>query len=335
MSPSTMNEEERRDLIARQHRALYGREGSISMEGVSVVGVDGLPPPRTGMQVSTVPTTMASVGRGSSPLSLDHFRMGGTMNNHHQQQQQQQQALAQKSPHPLQPASAGVESEGPSSESVLQGSNSGHPSSAPARSRSPPNSNASPTSNPTNFSLFDHGHHDVGHHGSTNGPNPTQQSSRTSASSPSGSPPRQGASGGGNGKLTLSSGVAPIGTRPSPVGTAPTGNGGLAKRATTPLPSPLSHGFVASSDDGQGPTITSAGAHNERSTSAASNPSIATTTTTTTAAVATTTTTTPTGGSTNIPAVSDSNVGLVWGNKNGGVWGTTKNPLGVQASVWG
>jgi hypothetical protein len=92
--------------------------------------------------------------------------------------------------------------------------------------RSRANSTSSPASNQnTSYTLFE---------------NQQQQSSRTSTSSPGGSPPR-------NAKPPTSnaSNVAPIGTRPAtqqqpPVGQQP---GGLQKRSTTPLPSPLSYGF--------------------------------------------------------------------------------------------
>ena len=145
---------------------------------------------------------------------------------------------------------------------------------APGQQRSRANSTSSPSSNPTSsFSIFE---------------SAAQQSSRTSTSSPGGSPPRQG-------KAPTSSGVAPIGTRPSG---AQAPNPALNKRSTTPLPSPLSYGFAASSND------ENTDSKDGRTTSAASNP--------------------------NSQAQQD--VGLGWG-KNSGVWG--KNSLGVQASVWG
>ncbi|TVY16533.1 hypothetical protein LARI1_G006780 [Lachnellula arida] len=148
---------------------------------------------------------------------------------------------------------------------------------APGQQRSRANSTSSPSSNPTSsFSLFE---------------SAAQQSSRTSTSSPGGSPPRQG------GKAPTSSGVAPIGTRPS-ASQAP--NPALNKRSTTPLPSPLSYGFAAANnDEGQGTE------KDGRTTSAASNPNNA----------------------------QQQDVGLGWGGKSGVVWG--KNSLGVQASVWG
>ena len=144
---------------------------------------------------------------------------------------------------------------------------------APGQQRSRANSTSSPSSNPTSsFSLFD---------------SAAQQSSRTSTSSPGGSPPRQG--------KAPTSGVAPIGTRPSG---AQAPNPALNKRSTTPLPSPLSYGFAASSND------ETTDSKDGRTTSAASNP--------------------------NSQAQQD--VALGWGSKSG-VWG--KNSLGVQASVWG
>jgi hypothetical protein len=72
----------------------------------------------------------------------------------------------------------------------------------------------------------------------------------------------------------------------------------LNKRSTTPLPSPLSYGFAASSND------ENTDAKDGRTASAASNA--------------------------NSQAQQD--VKLGWGS-NSGVWG--KNSLGVQASVWG
>lgn len=142
------------------------------------------------------------------------------------------------------------------------------------------NSNASPQSNPpTNIGIFDSA---VG-----------QQASRTSNSSPTGgSPPRVG----GASKPTQGgSAVAPIGTRPSVTSQAP--NPALNKRSTTPLPSPLSHGFSASGNGDD--------ASQSASTSGApSNPP---------------------------SAAADGYNG--WGSRSG-VWGNKSN-LGVQASVWG
>jgi hypothetical protein len=107
------------------------------------------------------------------------------------------------------------------------------------------NSTSSPSSNSANFQVFD---------------NVAQQSSRTSTSSPGGSPPRQG-------KPATGTSVAPIGTRPAAQQAV---NPALNKRSTTPLPSPLSYGFAAN-EDGNANAKSGGGA--DRATSAASNPS--------------------------------------------------------------
>ncbi|KAI0120718.1 hypothetical protein BJ170DRAFT_588962 [Xylariales sp. AK1849] len=139
--------------------------------------------------------------------------------------------------------------------------------------------NASPQSNPPNGKgPFD---------------SAVQQVSRTSNSSPGSSPPRQGGAPGHSAPA-----VAPIGTRPSGAPQAP--NPALNKRSTTPLPSPLSHGFSASGhgdENGQG--ISTSGAP--------SNP----------------------------PSAAPEGYNG-WGNRAGtSVWGKQSSGLGVQASVWG
>lgn len=186
LSPAaTMSEEDRRELIARQHRALYG-------EGSNLYNADGT-------RASSQEARTSSTGRGASPSAFDSF--GQT------------------------PAGAGA---GTGDGSVQM----------PPRERA--ESTASPVSNPA-----------VHQFGSLND---AQQSSRTSNSSPGGSPPLTGTS------KTSASSVAPIGTRPVQ---AP----GLGKRSTTPLtPSSLSYGFNAS-DSRPGHAGT-----DQRSTSAASNP---------------------------------------------------------------
>lgn len=113
----------------------------------------------------------------------------------------------------------------------------------PQQQRSRANSTSPPSSNPANFILFDN----------------TQQSSRTSTSSPGGSPPRQG-------KAATGSSVAPIGTRPTQAA-----NPALNKRSTTPLPSPLSYGFAATEESGN--NMNNGNTTSDRTTSTASNPS--------------------------------------------------------------
>lgn len=59
MSPTTMSEEDRRELIARQHRALYGDNSSLyNADGTRAQGQDARVP---------------SGGRGPSPLAYDPF----------------------------------------------------------------------------------------------------------------------------------------------------------------------------------------------------------------------------------------------------------------------
>ncbi|CAJ2504391.1 Uu.00g117850.m01.CDS01 [Anthostomella pinea] len=142
------------------------------------------------------------------------------------------------------------------------------------------NSNASPQSNtPTNMGMFDNA--------------VNQQATRTSNSSPTGgSPPRAGETpkSGQTGNT-----VAPIGTRP--LGNSQAPNPALNKRSTTPLRSPLSHGFSASGNgDDMGQGVATSGVP--------SNP----------------------------PSASAEGYNG-WGSRSG-VWGNKSN-LGVQASVWG
>ncbi|OTB07407.1 hypothetical protein M426DRAFT_20110 [Hypoxylon sp. CI-4A] len=229
LSPGSMSEDERRDLIARQRSALFSGEGSYPEE--SSVNRPGAGAP--GLQ------TASSGHRGPSPLAYDYGR-------------------------PTIPGTA----ENPSQSIDTQG-------------LSRANSNASPQSNPqSNIGIFDSA---VG-----------QQANRTSNSSPTGgSPPRVG----GNSKPPQSgNAVAPIGTRPS--ATSQAQNPALNKRSTTPLPSPLSHGFSASGNGDD------------------SNQGIATS-----------------GAPSNPPSAAAEGYNG-WGNRSGGVWGN-KSSLGVQASVWG
>lgn len=75
-SPSTLSEEGRRELIARQHRALYGPEGSNYSQGQ--YNQDGTSHEQ-GQQAG--PGAM----RGSSPRGMDPFGMSGQSDNNQQQ----------------------------------------------------------------------------------------------------------------------------------------------------------------------------------------------------------------------------------------------------------
>lgn len=61
MSPNTMNEEERRELIARQHRALYGETSTLYNNN-----------PTSSQDVRV---QASGAGRGPSPLAFDPFGM--------------------------------------------------------------------------------------------------------------------------------------------------------------------------------------------------------------------------------------------------------------------
>ena len=248
ISPNTMNEEDRRELIARQHRALYGNDSSVFYERGSFSDSQT---PRPNTQATSV-SGPAVGGRGPSPRAFNSFGISSDQGQN-----------------------TSIDNPGPYSNNepnVVKG-----PSPKPQQSRSRANSTSSPASNNQSFNLFE---------------NAAQQSSRTSTSSPGGSPPRQPK----NQNAPIGSGVAPIGTRPTQNQAI---NPNLSKRSTTPLPSPLSYGFAPNE------SVTTTSAANERSTSAASNPTA---------------------------GAKENNINMNWGSSSG-VWG--KNPLGVQASVWG
>ncbi|KAG9533087.1 hypothetical protein KCU93_g671, partial [Aureobasidium melanogenum] len=193
---TTMSEDERRELIARQHRALYGNESALypTSDAAAAVAARRASQDVRGSISGDVRASISGASRsGASPLAFDPFH---------------------GEPAVQMPPRDGV---------MLPKS---------------PNSASSPQSNPTTF-------------GSLLGE--TQQSSRTSVSSPSGSPPL--------GQGSKGAAAAPIGTRPAPNAAQATG---LNKRSTTPLPSPLSFGFSANEQ-----------ARNERSTSAGPNGSVA------------------------------------------------------------
>lgn len=192
MSPNAMSEEDRRELIARQHRALYGEQSSLYNSNNPTSSQD-------------VRVQSSAAGRGPSPLAFDPF---------------------------------GMQAQNVSNEGSVQMPSRDKDVAAGASQEVRANSNPSPSSNQNPaFSLFEN----------------AQQASRTSNSSPGGSPPRQG-------PKASATGVAPIGTRPTANQGQPAG-APLSKRATTPLPSPLSYSYNASEQN------------NHATTSASLNPS--------------------------------------------------------------
>jgi len=180
-----MSEDERRELIARQHRALYGDSASLY---------------NSNNPTSSQDVRVSAAGRGQSPLAFDPFGLQTPTSG---------ESSVQMPPRGDKDAAGGAQE---------------------ARAnQSSPSSNQAP-----NFGLFDN----------------AQQASRTSNSSPGESPPRQGPKANG-------SGVAPIGTRP----TANQGQQAGAphgKRATTPLPSPLSFNHYNANEQANANSTTSA-----------------------------------------------------------------------------
>ena len=253
ISPNTMNEEDRRELIARQHRALYGNENNQYLEGGSFG--DESHTPRASNPTSG---NTSAGGRGPSPRTYDPYSVN---------QNQAQATIAET---------------GAQLNANEQGQQTGPTGPSPKpqqQQRSRADSTSSPASNPPSqtFSLFE---------------SAAQQSSRTSTSSPGGSPPRQA-------KTSAPGGVAPIGTRPAQTQAAnPILN---SKRSNTPSPSPLGFGFPQNNDSLN--PISNNG--NERSTSAASNPT----------------------------SSGNKDTSMAWGTGSG-VWGNNNNKS-LQASVWG
>jgi hypothetical protein len=188
MSPNAnaMSEEDRRELIARQHRALYGDNSALYSSNNPTSSQD---------------VRVSSAGRGPSPLAFDPFAMQGS---------------------------------NVSNEGSVQMPSRGDKDATGGAQEARANSNSSPSSNQTpSFTLFDS----------------TQQASRTSNSSPGGSPPRQGSKSNG-------SGVAPIGTRPA-ANQAQSVGGSQNKRAITPLPSPLGYNSYNASENNNSHATTS------------------------------------------------------------------------------
>lgn len=211
MSPGAMSEEDRRDLIARQHRALYSAhsEGAHSEDGHNSNHHDDGTARNLSVNSNgaSAPASNASGTRGPSPMSA--FDPFGLQQNG---QNSNIDAIPVHTPATEQ-APNGAQSAGAVSPNHIR-TNSGSPSMT------------------TSFSLPDRSKAGV-----------QAFSGRTTASSPGASPPRSQRGSVAPG----SSSVAPIGTRP----TSQAQNAAVqnAKRSTTPLASPLSYGFGASESD--------------------------------------------------------------------------------------
>ncbi|RVD82605.1 uncharacterized protein DFL_007027 [Arthrobotrys flagrans] len=229
ISPGSMTDEERRELIARQHRALYGERREEEPLGPFDLHSRGSNPPSTAGSVS-------GGTRGPSPLgAFDPF---GYQN--------------------------GTQQDG-----FIQTPSSEHPV------------------------------------GTTNGVSPTRSRTNIQPHLSQRIPPRLGRV---STTPVTNSGVAPIGTRPISSSQIPPPNGGLQKRSTTPIPSPLGYSNYPGDESYNSPGNSNAApggnkpSGNERSASAASN-----------------------------HTTSSQDPSIAWGSK---VWGGSKG-LGTVASVWG
>jgi hypothetical protein len=210
VSPGAMSEEDRRELIARQHRALYSAhsEGAHSEDGNNPNShLDDVSSRQLALTANgaSAPASNAGGTRGPSPMSaFDPFGLQQNGQNNIDAHPVHTPATEQQPPN-------GAQLAGAVSPNHHARPSSGSPSVAGS------------------FSLYDR----AGVQGFSN---------RTTASSPGGSPPRSS-----RGSVAPQSSVAPIGTRPTSQAQNQVLKN--AQRATTPLASPLSYGFGASEAD--------------------------------------------------------------------------------------
>ncbi|KAK9388795.1 hypothetical protein V1515DRAFT_614313 [Lipomyces mesembrius] len=129
MSPSALSEDDRRELISRQHRALYGLNGDQ-------VGPVSAAEEQAFLRASGTPS--AASERLSPRLSFDPF------------QQSPQQAQQQSQSHPQ-----GQQLKHQQQQQVQSGSRASGSTSPVGRSRTNSNGTSSPSSRSANFSLFD------------------------------------------------------------------------------------------------------------------------------------------------------------------------------------
>lgn len=185
MSPSTLSEEGRRELIARQHRALYGSEGS----GFVPQGAYGQ---EAGAIEQGNQSHAAAQGmRGPSPRGLDAFGVPGQ----HESTQHGQQHAADakttsptshqqgKAPTPPSEESAHQRAISKSSTAPIQGNMGPIGSSRPNMQQAPAqNLNKRTTSPlPSGLSYGNFGVHEATHERSTSQANPGQKESTTPA----------------------------------------------------------------------------------------------------------------------------------------------------------
>ncbi|OAL73073.1 hypothetical protein A7D00_2846 [Trichophyton violaceum] len=299
MSPAAMTEESRRDLIARQHRALYGNDSALQTPSAG-------PGDDSHSQAAGTPTTgLPSAGRGASPRGVDPF-LGGQPHADSQTQQATSGANV--------PCSVAPRTRSP-------------PSTASPPSNTNPGSTTTyggvfepsqpPTSSPTGKGTTDSSPSRVGPIGSRPA-QPQQQQQQQQQSQQQHQPQQQQQQ------------QPPTNQSPNP---------SLSLRSTTPLPSPLSYGFSPNEDGGIGSSTTVAatsatgGANNGSNGNNGSGNGTGTdagagSATQSSSAAATSRSASGNNGTSQSMKESSPTVGLGWGWRG-------KNQLGVQASVWG
>ncbi|DAA78030.1 TPA_exp: Uncharacterized protein A8136_5733 [Trichophyton benhamiae CBS 112371] len=304
MSPAAMTEESRRDLIARQHRALYGNDSALQTPSAG-------PGDDSHSQAAGTPTTgLPSGGRGASPRGVDPF-LGGQP---HADSQTQQATSGANVPCSVAPRTRSPPSTASPPSNTNPGSAATTTTYGGVFEPSQP-----PTSSPTGKGTTDSSPSRVGPIGSRPA-QPQQQQQQQQQSQQQHQPQQQ-----------QQQQQPPTNQSPNP---------SLSLRSTTPLPSPLSYGFSPNEDGGIGSSTTAAaatsatgGANNGSNGNNGSGNGTGTdagagSATQSSSAAATSRSASGNNSTSQSMKESSPTVGLGWGWRG-------KNQLGVQASVWG
>ncbi|EZF29287.1 hypothetical protein H109_02214 [Trichophyton interdigitale MR816] len=306
MSPAAMTEESRRDLIARQHRALYGNDSALQTPSAG-------PGDDSHSQAAGTPTTgLPSAGRGASPRGVDPF-LGGQP---HADSQAQQATSGANVPCSVAPRTRSP----PSTASPPSNTNPGSTTTTTTTTTTTYGGvfepSQPPTSSPTGKGTTDSSPSRVGPIGSR----PAQPHHQQQSQQPH-QPQQQ----------QQQQQQPPTNQSPNP---------SLSLRSTTPLPSPLSYGFSPNEDGGLGSSTTVAatsatggGANNGSNGNNGSGNGTGTdagagSATQSSSAAATSRSASGNNSTSQSMKESSPTVGLGWGWRG-------KNQLGVQASVWG
>ncbi|EGE07196.1 hypothetical protein TEQG_08754 [Trichophyton equinum CBS 127.97] len=299
MSPAAMTEESRRDLIARQHRALYGNDSALQTPSAG-------PGDDSHSQAAGTPTTgLPSAGRGASPRGVDPF-LGGQP---HADSQAQQATSGANVPCSVAPRTRSPPSTASPPSSTNPGSTTTTTTTTTTTYGGVFEPSQPPTSSPTGKGTTDSSPSRVGPIGSR----PAQPHHQQQSQQPH-QPQQQ-----------QQQQQPPTNQSPNP---------SLSLRSTTPLPSPLSYGFSPNEDGGLGSSTTVAatsatgGGANNGSGNGTGTDAGAGSATQSSSAAATSRSASGNNSTSQSMKESSPTVGLGWGWRG-------KNQLGVQASVWG